>query len=897
MNLAIIPTRRLAACCRHLLASSLYLGLLLLGGEARGEFTVLSQPWERYFEREVSDMEGRLAAEVKTKEDWEAKRNQYRTELKEMLGLEPEPPRGELKATVTGTLEADGLVVEKLHFQAIPGLYITANYYRPAVVKEKLPTILYVCGHSRMVGPDGRSNGNKSHYQHHGIWFARHGYTCLVIDTVQWGEFLGEHWGTYQLNRWWWLPRGYSPAGLEAWAGIRSLDYLATRPEVDMGRIGCTGRSGGGAYTWFITALDDRVKVASPTAGITTLRDHVMGGCIEGHCDCMFMNNFHRWDFDKVAALAAPRALLISNTDKDDIFPLGGVLRVYQSTRRLYDILDAGTKIGLQFAEGPHKDTQPLNIGAFHWFDRFLKGADSMAVISEPAVPLFEPEQLRVFKDLPKDEINTRIDEVFVPEFKVPPVPESKEQWETLKTKWMEALRQKVFRGLTADSLPGEPPPSRHFERRFALLGIPIDQVKMANPPAGDKAQASGTDAARLIYQILLGSPVREARLVQMPTNHRKGPFFFNILRHLDLPQAVAMAAEKCRLTITGRPEDWVWALETARKLGFAQNLVIESEMELLAAGKIWDGAAHNAFTDLVLFKHELLCVFREGSSHVPGTNGTIRVLVSKEGGDWKSAASLAEAGVDLRDPKICQLADGRLMITMGGSIYDGQEAVGAHRKLTGARSRVSFSSDGRTWTAPQAVSKEGDWLWRVTPEGKEAYGMSYTHTASDDQFKLHLWKSSDGLSYENIGNPDLGRQCWPNETTLRFLPDKTMLALVRNERKNGRTFFGAAKPPYRSWNWQDCGEIIQGPNFLRLPDGRLIYVGRDFKNGKANTTVGRLSLDGQATPLLVLPSGGDTSYPGMALLPDGTLVLSYYSSHEGKASIYFAKIRLAKAE
>lgn len=150
------------------------------------------------------------------------------------------------------------------------------------------------------------------------------------------GRILGEHWGTYRLNRWWWLARGYTPAGLEAWSGIRALDYLATRPEVDMEKISCTGRSGGGAYTWYVTALDDRARLAAPTAGITTLRDHVLGNCIEGHCDCMFMNNFHRWDFDKLAALSAPRPLLISNTDKDDIFPLGGVMRIYNSTRRLY---------------------------------------------------------------------------------------------------------------------------------------------------------------------------------------------------------------------------------------------------------------------------------------------------------------------------------------------------------------------------------------------------------------------------------------------------------------------------------------------------------------------------------------------------------------------------------
>jgi predicted peptidase len=173
---------------------------------------------------------------------------------------------------------------------------------------------------------------------------------------------------------------------VEAWNGIRALDYLETRPEVDRTRIGVTGRSGGGAYSWWIAALDDRIKVAVPVAGITTLRITCSDGAIEGHCDCMFMVNTERWDFDRVAALIAPRPLLISNSDKDDIFPLDGVLTIYDRTRELYDKLGKWeANLGLHLTEGPHKDTQALNIGAFEWMNRFLKGTDRMDLIDEPA--------------------------------------------------------------------------------------------------------------------------------------------------------------------------------------------------------------------------------------------------------------------------------------------------------------------------------------------------------------------------------------------------------------------------------------------------------------------------------------------------------------------------------
>jgi hypothetical protein len=229
---------------------------------------------------------------------------------------------------------------------------------------------------------------------------------------------------------------------------VRALDYLVSRSDVDAEKLGVTGRSGGGAYSWFLAALDERVRVAAPTAGITSLRDHVMGGVIEGHCDCMYMVNVHGWDFDRVAALVAPRPLLIANTDKDSIFPLGGVLRMHAATRRIYGLLGADDSLGLQIAEGPHEDMQPLHVGAFHWFERFLRGRALMDMIREPAEPAFAPEELRVFAEIPEDEINTRADEVFVPAVQ-PEVPRNAEEWVTLR----DGLRRRRFASVLPEAV------------------------------------------------------------------------------------------------------------------------------------------------------------------------------------------------------------------------------------------------------------------------------------------------------------------------------------------------------------------------------------------------------------------------------------------------------------
>jgi dienelactone hydrolase len=401
----------------------------------------------RYFEAETAKIATASLSKYQSKEDWEKDKAKHREHLFEMLSLDPLPEKTPLQPEIVGTVEHDDIVVERVHFQSRPGLYVTGNFYRPKEQTGPLPAILYVCGHGRVKKGD-ISYGNKTHYQHHGAWFARNGYVCLTIDTLQLGEIEGIHHGTYNLGRWWWNSRGYTSAGVEAWNCIRSLDYLQTRSEVDGERIGVTGRSGGGAYSWWIAALDERIKCAVPVAGITNLQNHVVDGCVEGHCDCMYMVNTYRWDYAQVAALVAPRPLLISNTDKDRIFPLDGVVDVYSKVRRIYELYDKRDHIGLQITEGPHKDTQELRIHAFHWFNRFLKGEDPL--IETAAVKFFEPEQLRVFEDLPKDELNTTIDETFAATA-VLPVASDVKLGDRQTAEYCDALKERCFRGWPAE--------------------------------------------------------------------------------------------------------------------------------------------------------------------------------------------------------------------------------------------------------------------------------------------------------------------------------------------------------------------------------------------------------------------------------------------------------------
>src|SRR5262245_61564706 len=139
---------------------------------------------EKFLNAESDRLSQKFLDGARTLDEWKEKLPRLKREYLDMLGLWPVPEKTPLKATVTGQLEAHGVIVEKLHFQSMPGLYVTANLYRPKddgrAKRKQLPAVLYVCGHSNR----GR-DGNKAAYQSHGFWFANNGYVCFMLDTLQ----------------------------------------------------------------------------------------------------------------------------------------------------------------------------------------------------------------------------------------------------------------------------------------------------------------------------------------------------------------------------------------------------------------------------------------------------------------------------------------------------------------------------------------------------------------------------------------------------------------------------------------------------------------------------------------------------------------------------------------
>ena len=297
---------------------------------------------------------------------------------------------------------------------------------------------------------------------------------------------------------------------------------------------------------------------------------------------------------------------------------------------------------------------------------------------------------------------------------------------------------------------------------------------------------------------------------------------------------------------------------------------------KIISVERIWDQAPHSAFTDLIRFQDQWWCTFREAEDH-GSSIGTVRVIVSGDGERWEPAAVLEERDVDLRDPKLSVMPDGRLMLVVGGSIYEG--------KVYRTRSpRVAFSRDGRAWTTPRKVLAEDHWLWRVTWHKGLAYSVSKLGEGNNPR-RGFLYTSTDGIEWQWITEFGIPRV---SETTLRFLPDDELIALTRPD------WIGTSRPPYRDWTWTQIDASLGGPNFIRLPDGTLWASARGaHEDGRSATVLAHMTRD-TYEPVLRLPSGGDTSYPGM-VWHDDRLWMSYYSSHEEKTCVYLAQIQVGE--
>jgi dienelactone hydrolase len=353
-------------------------------------------PIRDYLSREARRITSSALAGISTTADFANVIPERRRRFMQMMGLGDLPPAGRrppVRFTVTGTVNRSGYRIEKLHYESLPDLHVTANLYLPASGgAARRPAVLYTCGHAQQ---------QKVAYQAHPRRFVELGFPALIVETVQLGEVTGYHHGCYQEGWFHWYSRGYSPAAIELLNGLRALDLLAARADVDPDRLAVTGLSGGSATAWWIAAADERIKACAPVCGTATLAAHIYDRVIDGHCDCMWWPNTALWDLTDVAALIAPRPLLIASANQDGIFPIDSIHEAHDRIRALYRTLGHGDRLKFVETPGGHSYHQLSRTAVFSWFLQHLTGKavppEQVGDLEVDASKLESAETLRVY--------------------------------------------------------------------------------------------------------------------------------------------------------------------------------------------------------------------------------------------------------------------------------------------------------------------------------------------------------------------------------------------------------------------------------------------------------------------------------------------------------------------
>ena len=323
-------------------------------------------------------------------EDLEKRNEGARREILRDLGLDPLPLRTPLNARVTGVLKRTGYRIEKVAFESRPGFFVTSHLYVPdGAAGKRLPVI---------VNPHGHWGFKKQEptVQSRLIGQALAGYLAIVVDSPGF-SFEGDRpierrsAGTHDDLR---LILGSQNAtSVYVWDLIRTLDYLATRPEADMTRIGLTGASGGGLATLWAFAAEPRFTSAAAVVYASSLEINPNNGCLCNHVP----GSLQIGDRADVLAVRAPAPVLIIGAEEDVEFPAKGMRLTEEKLRRLWGLYGKSEDAWLRMFPGGHDYSKPMRETVLGFFDKYLKGVGDGSPVPEPAFATEPPESAELF--------------------------------------------------------------------------------------------------------------------------------------------------------------------------------------------------------------------------------------------------------------------------------------------------------------------------------------------------------------------------------------------------------------------------------------------------------------------------------------------------------------------
>lgn len=294
----------------------------------------------------------RLRFQARTRGDAERWQQALRTKVIELVGGFPSERRP-LRPIVLETRKFPGYIREKIVFDSAPGVSVLAYLLVPEKARQPVPVMICIPGHGRgvddIVGIDdrGRDRTDKAGYQHDfAIQVAEAGMAALAIEPMGFGCRRDAINARQGLSRKACDPAaggallvGQTMVGWRVWDVMRSIDYIATRGELDRNSVGCVGISGGGTITVFATALDSRIRVALVSGYLNTFKDSI--GSL-AHCIDNYVPGILNWaEMHDVAGLIAPRPLFVESGERDRIFPIRASIESFEEVRKIYDVFGA----------------------------------------------------------------------------------------------------------------------------------------------------------------------------------------------------------------------------------------------------------------------------------------------------------------------------------------------------------------------------------------------------------------------------------------------------------------------------------------------------------------------------------------------------------------------------
>lgn len=348
--------------------------------------------------------------EVKNRQEWEERKKELREAVLNSTGLWPPPPRNPLNARIFDEVQGHGFRVAKVYFESLPGFFATGNLYRPASGSGPFPAVISPHGHWRY----GRlTNSESGSVPGRCIDLARMGFVVFAIDMIGYNDSLqlphDPHKSRAQLKAD--VPLPYEPrlfradfdfpraelyglnlAGLQVWNCIRAVDFLVSLPDVDAGRIGATGASGGATQTLLLMAVDDRIQAAAPV--------NIIGAAKHPGCRCENPPGLWRDTTTiELSATFAPRPLLLPSATEDPwthSFPE----QEMPIFKKYYAFYGAEENVENVHVQAGHNYNAETRAAVYDWFARHLKAPNPPVEDPLPVAPeLKELGDLRVFPD------------------------------------------------------------------------------------------------------------------------------------------------------------------------------------------------------------------------------------------------------------------------------------------------------------------------------------------------------------------------------------------------------------------------------------------------------------------------------------------------------------------